>query len=108
VERVRTTGITTIAVAEELGLHETVLRRWIAWFGGSAPAATSRRPMPLPASPSSADLAAENARLERELHHAEAKRDGLKKAAASIVARTNGAPMAYSSSGPAGDLPVRG
>ena len=29
VERVRTSGMTIIAVAEELGLHETVLRRWI-------------------------------------------------------------------------------
>ena len=32
VERVRTSGMTIVAVAEELGLHETVLRRWIQKF----------------------------------------------------------------------------
>ena len=32
VERVRTSGMTIIAVAEDLGLHETVLRRWIPKF----------------------------------------------------------------------------
>ena len=44
VERVRTSGMTIIAVAEELGLHETVLRWWIARFGGGASAVASRRP----------------------------------------------------------------
>lgn len=34
VERVRASGMTIVAVADELGLHETVLRRWIARFGG--------------------------------------------------------------------------
>ena len=29
VERVRTSGMAIVVVAEELGLHETVLRRWI-------------------------------------------------------------------------------
>jgi transposase len=78
VERVRTSGMTIIAVAEELGLHETVLRRWIARFGGSA---VARRPTPAPGTPSPADLVAENARLKRELHRAETERDILKKAA---------------------------
>jgi len=76
VERVRTSGMTIIAVAEELGLHETVLRRWIARFGPVA-----RRPTPAPMTPSPADLAAENARLKRELRRAETERDILKKAA---------------------------
>ena len=35
----------------------------------------------MPATPSPADLAAENARLKRELHRAETERDILKKAA---------------------------
>jgi len=78
VERVRTSGMTIIAVAEELGLHETVLRRWIARFGGSP---VARRPTPAPMTPSPADLAAENARLKRELRRAETERDILKKAA---------------------------
>lgn len=63
--------------------------------------------MPMPAPPSPADWAAENARLRRELHRAEAERDILKKAAATIVLE----PMAYmacSLAGPTGDLPVRG
>ena len=33
VERARTSGLTIIEVAEELGLHETVLRRWIRRSG---------------------------------------------------------------------------
>ncbi len=78
VERVRTSGMTIIAVAEELGLHETVLRRWIARLGGGAAASTSRRPAPMSVTPSPADLAAENARLKRELHRAETERDILK------------------------------
>ena len=82
VERVRTSGMTIIAVAEELGLHETVLRRWIARFGGSstmAPARRSSAAVPMTLSP--ADLAAENARLKRELHRVETERDILKKTA---------------------------
>lgn len=81
VERVRTSGMTIIAVAEELGLHETVLRRWIARFGGATASAPSRRPPSMSVMPSPADLAAENARLKRELHRAETERDILKKAA---------------------------
>jgi transposase len=74
--------MTIIAVAEELGLHETVLRRWIARFGGSMTTSPARRPsaaVPMTSSP--ADLAAENACLKRELHRAETERDILKKAA---------------------------
>ena len=83
VERVQASGMTIIiiAVAEELGLHETVLRRWISRFGGSAAVATWRQPTPMSVTPSPADLAAQNARLKRELHRAETGRDSLKKAA---------------------------
>jgi transposase len=77
--------MTIIAVAQEPGLHETVLRRWIARFGGSASAVASRRLTSMPATPSPADLAAENARLKRELHRAETERDILKEAALAIV-----------------------
>ena len=41
VERVRTSGMTIIAVAEDLGLHETVLRRWIPKFSEPGMAATA-------------------------------------------------------------------
>jgi transposase len=44
VERVRTSGLPVCRVAEELGVHETVLRRWMARFAepGTGPA---RRPV---------------------------------------------------------------
>lgn len=78
VERVRTSGMTIISVAEELGLHETVLRRWIARFGGNTTTVPARRPSAAaPMTPSRADLAAENARRKRELHRAETERDIL-------------------------------
>lgn len=36
VERVATSGLSAGAVARELGLHETVLRRWMMQFGAQA------------------------------------------------------------------------
>ena len=61
----------------ELGLHETVLRRWMRRFG-SLETGPARRPIPQAQGPSPADLAAENARLTRELQKAEMERDILK------------------------------
>lgn len=80
VERVAASGLPIVRVAEELGLHETLLRRWIAKYRaeGTAP---QRRPTTQAAAPSPADLAAENARLKKELQRAEMERDILKKAA---------------------------
>jgi transposase len=81
VERARTSGLTIIAVAQELDVHETVLRRWIMRYGapGSTPA---RRPAATVAAGglSPADLAAENARLKRENVRLQTERDILKKA----------------------------
>lgn len=42
VERVRTSGLLVVRIAEELGLHETVLRRWIARDSGAMPASARR------------------------------------------------------------------
>jgi transposase len=82
VGRARTSGMTIIAVAEDLGVHETVRRRWIARFGESTTMPPRRRPsVAASMSPSPADLAAENARLKRELHRAGTERDILEKAA---------------------------
>ena len=80
VDRARTSGLTILQMAEELGLHETVLRRWIRRFD---PPETGpvRRPVTQSQGPSPADLAAETARLKRELQKAEMERDILKKAA---------------------------
>jgi Transposase and inactivated derivatives len=43
VDRVVSSGLSVIAVARELGLHETVLRRWMMQFGAQATGA-ARRP----------------------------------------------------------------
>jgi transposase len=82
VDRVRTSGLPIVRVAEALGVHETVLLRWITRH---AEPASPWRAATQAATPSPADLAAENARLKRELHRAETERDILKKAALAIV-----------------------
>jgi transposase len=73
------------AVAVELGLHETVLRKWVRQFGGAAvpsvpglPAPATLRLLPVV----SADHAAENARLRRENERLRQERDILKKSIA--------------------------
>lgn len=80
VERVASSGLPIMRVAAELGLHETLLRRWMKQFGepGTGPA---RRPVTQARAPSPADLAAENARLKRDLARAQMERDILRKAA---------------------------
>jgi transposase len=80
VDRVATSGLSAGAVARELGLHETVLRRWMAQFGTQA-TGTPRRPNTQAAAPSPSDLASENARLRRENDRLRMERDILKKAA---------------------------
>lgn len=85
VDRVASSGLSVGAVARELGLHETVLRRWMTQFGvqatGQSGLGTSRRPKPQASSPSPSDLAAEVARLRRENGQLRMERDILKKAA---------------------------
>ena len=75
-----TAGMSAGAVARELGLHETVLRRWMTQFGVQA-TGTPRRPTTQASSPSPSDLAAEVARLRRENGQLRMERDILKKAA---------------------------
>ena len=78
VDRVVSSGLSRGKVAIELGLHETVLRRWVKEAGV---AATGQSPRPavhaLPPMPS--DLAAENARLRRENDRLRMEREILKK-----------------------------
>jgi len=80
VDRAQTSGLSVRAVAAELGLHETVLHRWIRAYGASGmePVRPVTRQAP---APSPADLAAENARLRRENARLQTERDILKKAA---------------------------
>jgi transposase len=80
VDRVATSGLTMTAVARELGVHETVLGRWVAQFGTQA-TGSARRPNTQAPAPSPSDLAAENNRLRRENERLRMERDILKKAA---------------------------
>jgi len=91
VERVASSGLFTSQVAQELGPHETVLRRWVRDL---APQATepARRPIPQAAAPSPADLAAENARLRRENERLRMERDISKKGLAHL---RSGLPMKF-------------
>ena len=80
VDRVATSGLSAGAVAIELGLHETVLRRWMMQFGTQA-MGTARRPNTQAPAQSPSDLVAENTRLKRENDRLRMERDILKKAA---------------------------
>lgn len=76
VERVRSSGLTVRAVAQELGIHETVLCRWKRAYEASGTEAVGPIRQPTP-SASPADLAAENNRLRRELETTKTERDIL-------------------------------
>jgi transposase len=80
VDRVASSGLSAGVVAQELDLHETVLRRWVMQYGTQA-TGTPRRPSTQAVAPSPSDLAAENARLRRENERLRMERDILKKAA---------------------------
>ena len=80
VDRVAGSGLSAGAVARELGLHETVLRRWMMQYGTQA-TGPARRPRTQAPAPLPSDLVADNARLRRENDHLRMERDILKKAA---------------------------
>jgi transposase len=66
------------SVAKELGLRDSVLRRWVERRGaGREPTAATRRPITQAALPS-ADQAAEVARLQRRIERLRMERDILK------------------------------
>ena len=79
VDLVVNSGRTATAVAGEVGLHSTVVCRWVRQIGAGAaktealsPAAVpSLKPVPVPM----ADQAAEIARLRRECNHLRMERD---------------------------------
>src|SRR5262252_3775538 len=80
VDRVISSGLSVGKLATELGLSETVLRRWVMRLGGQA-TGPARRPITQAPVASPSDLAAENARLRRENERLRMERDILKKAA---------------------------
>jgi|SRR6516165_1738837 transposase len=63
-DRVISSGLSVGKLATELGLNETVLRRWVMRLGGQA-TGPARRPITQAPVASPSDLAAENARLRR-------------------------------------------
>jgi transposase len=79
-DRVASSGPSVEKVATELGLHETLLRRWVKQFSAQA-TGTTRRPITQAAVPSPSDLVSEVARLRRENDRLRMARDILKKAA---------------------------
>ena len=80
VDRVTSSELSIEKVAAELGLHETVLRRWVKQFSAQA-TGTARRPITQAPAPSPSDLASEVARLRRENERLRMERDILKNAA---------------------------
>ena len=81
-ELVASSGRSVTSVANELGLRDSVLRRWVEKLaGGHEPTAAPRRPITQAALPS-ADQAAEIARLQRENERLRMERDILKKSIA--------------------------
>src|ERR1700716_3147958 len=81
VDLVASSGRSICSVAKELGLRDSVLRRWVELRGaGREPTAATRRPTTR--APPSADHAAEIARLQRENERLRMERDILKKSIA--------------------------
>jgi transposase len=82
VDLVASSGRSVGSIAKELGLRDSVLRRWVEQRGaGREPTAATRRPITQAALPS-ADQAAEVARLQREVERLRMERDILKKSIA--------------------------
>jgi transposase len=82
VDLVASSGRSIGSVAKELGLRDSVLRRWVEQRGiGRQPTAASRRP-PTQAALPSADQAAEISRLQQEVDRLRMERDILKKSIA--------------------------
>ena len=73
-------GRPQVEIAAELGLQPSQLRRWQKAVHGSSQRPTAPVAGAAPVAPAPTDLAAENARLRRELERARAERDILKKA----------------------------
>ena len=82
VDLVASSGRSIGSVAKELGLRDSVLRRWVEQRGARRePTAASRRPTTQATLPA-ADHAAEIARLQRENERLRMERDILKKSIA--------------------------
>lgn len=87
VDRVATSGLSVAAVAAELEIHETILRRWMNQFP-VAPQTTATPPVQSSAAAATAasDLMLEIAELRLENERLRAEREVLKKALAIVFA----------------------
>jgi transposase len=87
VERVATSGLSVAAVATELEIHETILRRWINQFPATPntvnPTASQ---MPAAAGAATSELMLEIAELRAENERLRQEREVLKKALAIVFA----------------------
>ena len=81
VDLVASSGHSIGSVAKELGLRDSVLRRWVEQRGAGLEPAAAGRPTTQATLPS-ADHAAEIARLQRENERLRMERDILKKSIA--------------------------
>jgi transposase len=83
VDLVVSSGRTSTAVAGEVGLHPTLLCRWVRQYGAGAATAAAPRPAAAsflkPVAVPTADQAAEIAQLRRECGRLRMERDILKK-----------------------------
>jgi transposase len=84
VQKAATSGLSTGMVAAELGVHETVLRRWMVQFPLSDSFDSQSHQPTLATYTATTDLFAENARLRLENERLRADRDTLKKALAIV------------------------
>jgi len=82
VELVRSNGRSIGSVAAEIGLAETVLRKWVNKFDGSGKPAAAARHLLTQAALPTADQASEIAQLRRENERLRMERDILKKSIA--------------------------
>jgi len=89
VELVVSSGRSITSVGKELGLRDSVLRRWVD-KAGQQPASAAWRPT-TQATPMSADQASEIARLRQENERLRMERDILKKSIAIFAGTRTGA-----------------
>lgn len=84
VERVATSDLSVAAVAAELEIHETILRRWMNQYPVTPSASVP--PLPAAAAAVTSDLMLEIAELRSENERLRQEREVLKKALAIVFA----------------------
>lgn len=109
IDRVANSGLTPVAVARELGSHDTVLRRGDDAIRGAGDGDVAVPPRTQASSLSPSDLAAEVARLRRDNGQLRMERDILKKPRSSSEQPPDEVRVRrWASSGLAGPRDVRG